>query len=174
MSSSSSPLRIAYVTKGSARDLGNWSGIVCHIREALENLGHTIYDVDNIPLVVPIISRIWGRGVRMATRKAYLYDRDPWVIRQSARKVENKIAALSVDCVVAPLIDSAFGLNAKPPIACWADATFHSYVSEYHTRFAGVSPCSMRRGHDRSHQNHRCWWLSGRSSGRLHRRGHGV
>ena len=53
-------LRVAYVTTGSVSDIGNWSGLVKHIRDALVSDGHDVLDVEVLAPRVPLRTRVRG------------------------------------------------------------------------------------------------------------------
>lgn len=139
MADSRGTLRIAYVTKGSASDLANWSGIVCHIRDGLTSAGHKVHTVDGIQVTVPLITRMWARFVRLVTGKRYAYDRDWWTSKAFARKVDERLERLDVDCVVCPLLQTSAFLKTRLPVAVWDDGPFHC-LREIYPQYQEVAP----------------------------------
>ncbi len=124
-------MRIAYVTSYSAGDVNNWSGLGYHIAQSLENQGMALDFVgplqENFRLV-SLAKKCFFRGL---FRKRYLRDRDRLVVRDYARQVAGRLAALRVDVVFSPGTLPIAYLDCKEPIAFWTDATFGEMIDFY-------------------------------------------
>jgi glycosyltransferase involved in cell wall biosynthesis len=140
------PLRIGYLTTGSSRDMGNWSGLVRHIRDALEDCGHDIYDLDGFVPRIPWATRTRGWRARFLMGKPYGYDRDVRLALSFAALADEKIARLSLDCVVSAQTYPATMLRTSVPVASWCDATFHALMDVY-PGYSDISEDSIRQGH---------------------------
>ena len=139
-------LKIGYLTAGSADDILNWSGLVKHIRDALEDYGHEIYAIDGFWPRVPIATRLRGWRSRFILGKPYGYDRDVSLALSFARLAEKKIARLSLDCIVSAQTYPATMLSTAIPVASWCDATFHALMGIY-PGCAQISEDSIQQGH---------------------------
>src|SRR4051794_19352204 len=125
------PLRIAYVTTGSASDVNNWSGIVYHIRASLKEQGHEAHDIDKIETSVPLRTRLRGWWARSVEHKPYGYDRDLDLARAFARSAERQMQGCRYDIIVAPRTYPIALLRTGVPIATWSDATFQRLLELY-------------------------------------------
>lgn len=140
-----SALRVGYITTGSASDVGNWSGLVAHIREALVVAGHHVTDIDNLRFPVPLPTRMRGWISRFMARRPYGYDRDLSLARRFAQEAEKKLTGLDLDCLVSPRSYPLAMLRTKLPMACWGDATFHALRGLY-PGFDRLPAISIRQG----------------------------
>ena len=139
-------LKIGYLTTGSSRDVLNWSGLVKHIRDALEDCGHAIYDVDGLLPRVPLGTRLRGWRSRFVFGTPYGYDRDMRLAQSFAKLAKEKIADLSLDCIVSAQTYPATMLRTSIPVASWCDATFHALMGVY-PGYEEISQDSIRQGH---------------------------
>jgi glycosyltransferase involved in cell wall biosynthesis len=139
-------LRIGYLTAGNSRDVLNWSGLAKHIRDALEDWGHDIQEIDSFLPKVPLKTRLRGWRSRFILRKPYGYDRDVKLARSFAKLAERKIANRSLDCIVSAQTYPATMLRTTIPVASWCDATFHALMGVY-PGYAEISKDSIRQGH---------------------------
>lgn len=138
-------LRIGYVTTGSASDIGNWSGLVLHMRKALEAQGHHVEVIDELRFAVPLKTRLMGWAARGLGGKIYGYDRDVPLARSFARAAEARLASAELDCVVAPRSYPLAMMNTSLPMATWGDATFHCLRTLY-PGFGQIAKTSVRQG----------------------------
>jgi glycosyltransferase involved in cell wall biosynthesis len=138
-------LRVAFVTTYDARAVRSWSGIPYHMARALALEGVAI------EYIGPLEAR-FGKLLRARAKLqgliggAYLYDRDPRVLRDYARQVEKQLAGLDVDVVFSPGTVPIAYLDTHLPIAIWTDATFGAMV-DYYPSFSGLCGESVRAGH---------------------------
>ena len=139
-------LKIGYLTTGCADDILNWSGLVKHIRDALEDYGHEIHAIDGFCPRVPFGTRVRGWRSRFILGKPYGYDRDISLAASFARLAEKKIARLSLDCIVSAQTYPATMLATSIPVASWCDATFHALMNIY-PGCADISEDSIQQGH---------------------------
>jgi glycosyltransferase involved in cell wall biosynthesis len=139
-------LRIGYLAAGQTNDVLNWSGLTMHIRDALAGCGHEIFNIDGLLPSVPFTTRLRGWRARFIDQCAYGYDRDIALAQSFARLVEEKIAALSLDCIVSAQTYPTTMLHTDIPVASWCDATFHALMGVY-PGFDQISADSIRQGH---------------------------
>ena len=134
-------LRLAFVTTYDAKSVRSWSGIPYHMARALLREGVALEYIGPLEARIGRLSR--GRARLCGRNGAYLYDRDPGVLRHYARQVEAQLASLEVDAVFSPGSIPIASLNTRLPIVTWADATFGAMVDYY---FFGLCGESIRAG----------------------------
>lgn len=142
-----SGLRIGYITTGSASDVRNWSGLVLNIRNALSLAGCEVYDIDNLPVIVPAKTRLRGWYHRFLRGRVYGYHYDVDMARAFAREVERRLAALEVDFLVSPGSYAFSMLRTRLPCASWGDATFNALFTHY-PWFDGFAEISAEHAHE--------------------------
>ena len=77
---------------------------------------------------------------------AYLYDRDPRVLRHYARQVESRARDLAVDAIFSPGTIPIAYLDTDIPLVTWTDATFAGML-DYYPAFSKLSRATIRCGH---------------------------
>ena len=135
-------MRLAFVTTYDARTARNWSGTPYHMARALLREGVALEYIGPLETRIGRLSR--GRAMLHGRNGgAYLYDRDPGVLRHYARQVESRLAGLDVDAVFSPGTIPIAYLDTHLPIVTWTDATFGAMVDYY---FSGLCGESIRAG----------------------------
>jgi glycosyltransferase involved in cell wall biosynthesis len=138
-------LKLAFVTTDDARDVRSWSGTPYHMAHALMREGIALEYVG--PLETRFGRLLRARaGLQGRLGGAYLYDRDPVVLRHYARQVESRLAGLDVDAVFSPGTVPVAYLDTHLPIVTWTDATFGAMV-DYYSSFSGLCRESACAGH---------------------------
>ena len=136
-------LRLAFVTTEDARSRRSWSGTTYHMAQALLREGVALeyigpLETSRLPRARGLLQRRFGR--------AYLYDRDPRVLRSYARQVESRLSGLGADAVLSPGTPPIAYLDTDLPVVTWTDATFAVMV-DYYSSFSGLGRQSIRAGH---------------------------
>ena len=135
-------MRLAFVTTYDARTVRSWSGIPYHMARALLREGVALEYVGPLETRIGRLSRERAKLYGL-NGGAYLFDRDPGVLRHYARQVESRLASLDVDAVFSPGTIPIAYLNTRLPIVTWTDATFGAMVDYY---YFGLSRGSIRDG----------------------------
>ena len=124
-------VKIAYVTSYDADDVRNWSGLGFFIRKALIDAGLEVETMrPRVPRFSPGITarRVFSGRVR---GQAYLWSRDPALLRRQADDVARQLEASDADVVFSPGTLPIAYLDETRPIVFWADATFDLMLDLY-------------------------------------------
>jgi glycosyltransferase involved in cell wall biosynthesis len=138
-------LKLAFVTIYDARNVRSWSGTPYHMARALLHEGVALEYIGPLDTSKGMYSRAHAK-FRSRIGGAYIYDRDPGVLRHYARQVESRLAGLEVDAVFAPGTLPIAHLDTHLPVVTWTDATFASMV-DYYADFSGLCWETVRAGH---------------------------
>jgi len=137
-------VKLAFVTIYDARNVRSWSGTPYYMARALVREGVALEYIGPLETRKNMRSRAHAK-LRNRIGGAYLYDRDPSVLRHYARQVESRLASLEVDAVFAPGTLPIAHLNTHLPVVTWTDATFASMV-DYYPEVSGLCWESVRAG----------------------------
>jgi glycosyltransferase involved in cell wall biosynthesis len=137
-------VKIAFVTSYDATGAGNWSGVAYFMAKALEGAGLEVHLVG--PLEAPPAAR---RELRRATaklsRRTYLPERDPALLRAYAAQTRMLLDQIDYDVVVSPGTLPIAWLEEDRPIVTWTDATFDQMI-DYYPGFTNLTRASRRDG----------------------------
>jgi len=127
----SGALKLAFVTEQDPGDVTGWSGINYFMSRALSAAGCDIVPVHGFKRSTPLAAlakKIWAKG---ALRKYYEIARHPSVMRNYARQIEGRLAAVEVAAVFSTGTHLTADCRTKAPLFFWADATVPSLFALY-------------------------------------------
>ena len=124
-------MRIAYTTIFDARDIHQWSGIPYHMSNACKEIDIQVDYIGSLTQKLPPFfkaKQIWKKWI------AHQHDSPrfhPVVIKNYAKQVTQQLKSLSVDAILAPLINPIAYLDCKQPIVLWTDALYAALLGFY-------------------------------------------
>lgn len=144
-------MKVAYVTIKDARNLGRdteWSGTGYYIARSLARQG---IEIDYLgPLADSLSSRIVRSSKRLfyqkLQHKLYLKDTDPFILKNLADCVSQKLAAKKYDLVLSATVNPIAYLECDLPIVFWADATFVN-TAEFYPEYSNLCAETVENGH---------------------------
>lgn len=124
-------MKIAYVTTYDSSDVRNWSGSGFYIRKALEAQGNEILPIGSLnePTFWPFFPK--ALYYKYIAKKNYHIRREPSVLKNLARQVNERLADQDYDIIFCPGTSPISYLNKAKPIAVWVDSTFASAIDYY-------------------------------------------
>lgn len=139
-------MKIAYVSRYSARDVRSWSGLNHYIARALEKNGALIEYIDDLKMPGFLVEKLKERLFPVLTGKKYLIDRSIPVARSYARQVARRLKKIEADVVFCPANLPIAFLETNLPVVFYTDACFANVI-EYYSDFSNVHDISIRSGH---------------------------
>lgn len=139
-------MKIAYVSRYSARDVRSWSGLNHYIARALEKNGALIEYIDDLKMPGFLVEKLKERLIPVLTGKKYLIDRSIPVARSYARQVARRLKKIEADVVFCPANLPIAFLETNLPVVFYTDACFANVI-EYYSDFSNVHDISIRSGH---------------------------
>src|SRR3990167_1115131 len=140
-------MKIAYATTFDARDVHNWSGTPYHMSHALKNACVEIEYIGSLKRKLPPffkwkqVFKKWACDQRESPR----FNR--FAANHYSQQVMQQLKSLSVDAILAPLINPIAYLDCKQPIILWTDALYAALLGFY-PPFFYHSPSSMQQGNE--------------------------
>ena len=140
-------MKIAYATTFDARDVHNWSGTPYHMSHTLKNAGVEIEYIGSLKRKLPPffkwkqVFKKWACDQRESPR----FNR--FAANHYSQQVMQQLKSLSVDAILAPLINPIAYLDCKQPIILWTDALYAALLGFY-PPFFYHSPSSMQQGNE--------------------------
>ncbi len=130
-------MKVALITTYDPFDISNWSGTSYFICRSLQDQDIDLYAVG--PLNGPGIAIRVEHKIKniLHSRKSW-WERDPRVLNNYARQVENKIRCLNPDIILSLGTVPVAELNCRQPIVIFTDATFSGMLN-YYPAFGNVS-----------------------------------
>lgn len=138
-------MKAAYVTTYDASDMHAWSGSGYYMLEALQRNGLQTESIGNLKQknsLAILMKQILYKGV---LSKRYIKDREPSVLHDYARQVENALASISCDVVFSPGTVPIACLKTEKPIVFWTDATFAGMI-DFYPSFSNLCHETIRNG----------------------------
>lgn len=137
-------LRSAYVTAFEPLDIHAWSGLIYHIKLALEQAGIEIESLSNLKkgAFLKCAAKLLYYKIQ---RKAYHRDREPALLEDYARQITSRLDP-EVDFVFSPGTLAIGKLKTDKPIVIWTDATFAGLVETY-PEFQNLCSETLQNGH---------------------------
>jgi glycosyltransferase involved in cell wall biosynthesis len=140
-------MRIAYTTTFDARDVHNWSGTPFYMSRALTQAGMDVDYVGDLKRKLPPFFKL-----NQAYKKFICGQRESprfnvKAAQHYSEQAAKKIATLSVDAIVSPLINPIAYLDCKQPIVLWTDALYASLLGFY-PPFSYHSASSIHQGNE--------------------------
>lgn len=139
-------MKIAYVSRYSARDVRSWSGLNHYIARALEKNGAIIEYIDDLKMPGFLVEKMKERLIPALTGKKYLIDRSLSVARSYARQVARRLKKIKADVVFCPANLPVAFLETDLPLVFYTDACFANVI-DYYSDFSNVHEISIRSGH---------------------------
>lgn len=139
-------MKIAYVTDKDPEDVKAWSGLVYYIRKSLEQAGLGVTSFGNIESENYELLKLKRKIYRRISKKKYLSDRSPLVLRSYANKIGQLLEGSDHDVVFSPSSIIISDLKTQSPIVFWTDATFAGMMNFYDT-FSNLNRETIRNGH---------------------------
>ncbi len=139
-------MKIAYVTDKDPEDVKAWSGLVYYIRKSLEQAGLGVTSFGNIESDKYELLKLKRKIYRRISKKKYLSDRSPLVLRSYANKIGQLLEGSDHDVVFSPSSIIISDLKTQSPIVFWTDATFAGMMNFYDT-FSNLNRETIRNGH---------------------------
>lgn len=124
-------MKIAYVTTYDSSDVRNWSGIGFYLRRTLEAQGNEILPIGRLryqPLW-PFYPKAFF--YKYILRKKYHIWREPLVLNNLARQVNDRLADQNYDIFFCPGTSPISYIDKKKPIVLWLGSTFASAIDYY-------------------------------------------
>ena len=140
-------MRIAYTSTFNSQDVHNWSGTPFHMAHALADAGMDIEFIGNLKRKLPPFFKI-----KQAYKKILCDQRESprfniVAAKHYSEQAAKKLATLSVDAIVSPLINPIAYLDCKQPIVLWTDALYASLLGFY-PPFSYHSSSSILQGNE--------------------------
>lgn len=138
-------LRVGVASFGDPTAVTTWSGIPAHVCRALAELGHEV-----VPIPTPAVpgEATYARLVAARNRLAgsiHSAQRDRWLARARARRLDATIAQLAPDLVLS-LGSLVVSYSSAPvPLVIWADAVLPQMLG-YYPEFDTWTKHSVRAG----------------------------
>lgn len=140
-------MQLAYVTPYDPHDINNWSGLAYYIARSLQNESVSVDYVG--PLKEQFAGKLLGKYKRHyheLFHKKYLKDPEPFILKNYANQVLQKLTKLNYDVVFSPTSIPIAYLESKQPTAFWADATFAG-VLDFYPHYSNLCQETIRQGH---------------------------
>ncbi|MGB9748105.1 MAG: glycosyltransferase family 4 protein [Bacteroidales bacterium] len=139
-------MRIAYVSRYSARDVRSWSGLNHYIARALEKNGAIIEYIDDLRMPWFLVEKLKERFIPLITGRKYKIDRSISVARSYARQVAHRLKKINADVVFCPANLPIAFLKTDLPVVFYTDACFANVI-DYYSDFSNLHSISIRSGH---------------------------
>ncbi len=124
-------MKIAYVTTYDAADIKNWSGIGYHMAKSLNDQSISIKYIGPLPEPASLYIEAKHLFYEKILKKNHLCDREPLVLKNYAKQVNEKLKESNVDIVFSPGTMPISYLECSQPIVFWTDVTFAGIVNFY-------------------------------------------
>lgn len=144
-------MKIAYTTFFDARDVHYWSGTPYHMSQAFIESGASVDYIGPLKRDLPPFFKL------KQTLKQYLAGQresprfNVHVAKSYARQVESQLKLLSVDTIVAPLINPIAYLDCKQPIVLWTDSLYAQLIGFY-PPFSTHSASTIAQGNEMTNE----------------------
>ncbi|NUQ82139.1 MAG: glycosyltransferase family 4 protein [Bacteroidetes bacterium] len=138
-------MKIAYTTIHDALDISHWSGLDCSIARMLESQEADLDFIGNLHFSLNLLIRLKLRYYRHLSSLHFDLDREPFVARQYAHHILNRLKP-DTDLVFSPGSIPVALLETHLPKVIYTDATFASLINFY-SSFSDLSSETIRHGH---------------------------
>jgi hypothetical protein len=138
-------MRIAYVSRYSARDVRSWSGLNHYIARALEKNGAIIEYIDDLRMPWFLVEKLKERFIPLLTGRKYKIDRSISVARSYARQVARRLKKINADVVFCPANLPIAFLKTDLPVVFYTDACFANVI-DYYSDFSNLHSISIASG----------------------------
>ena len=142
-------MKIAYVTTYNHKDIRGWSGTGYCIGKTLEGISEKMVYIDDLQVISPSIFPPIRMGKRIIYKyclnKKYVRDREPLLIKNYAKQVNEKLLNDDVDVIFSPGTIPIAKLETNKPIVFWTDATFAGMI-DFYPGFSNLCKESIKNG----------------------------
>lgn len=138
-------MKIAYVTTYDATDVRQWSGTGYYIPQSLKNQSLLVEYIGSLRERYSRLSKLKGRLYGNFFHKTYLKDREPLILKDYARQVNERISNFDANIVFSPGTIPIAYLECNQPIAFWTDATFAGMI-DFYPEFSNLCKESINDG----------------------------
>ena len=142
-------MKIAYVITYNHKNTRSWSGIGYCMGKTLEGISEKMVYIDDLQAISSSISPPIQRGKRIIYKhclnKKYVSDREPLLIKNYAKQVNEKLLHNDVDVIFSPGTIPIAKLETNKPIVIWTDATFAGMI-DFYPGFSNLCKESIRNG----------------------------
>lgn len=139
-------MKIGYVSTYDSSQIGNWSGTGFHIRKTLESHVGVVYPINCYDNTFTWSLKACTFLSRSFMGCNFLRDREPFLLKRYAKKVQKALQGSDVDIVFSPgTIPIAF-LESSLPMVFWTDACFAGMV-DFYPAFTTLCKRSLKMGH---------------------------
>lgn len=139
-------MKVCYVTEYDATNMQSWSGSGYRIHHHLSLAGAEVKLLGGLQIQKNFRNRLSHKFWRQF-QLSYLDDRDPVILRNYARQIEDRLSEYKCDVIFSPGTLPIAYLKTKLPVVFWTDATFANLLN-YYGHFSNLSPVSVRHGHE--------------------------
>ncbi len=140
-------MRIAYTSTFDSRDVHNWSGTPFHMSHALADQGVDVEYIGDLKRKLPPFFKIKQTYKKFLCGQRESPRFNVVAAKYYSEQAAKKLAGMSVDAVVSPLINPIAYLDCKQPIVLWTDALYASLLGFY-PPFSYHSSSSILQGNE--------------------------
>jgi len=145
LSGNFSVMKIAYVTTYDAQDIRQWSGTGYCIAQSLKNQSLSVEYIGPLRERDSLPSKVKRRLYGKFFHKTYLKDREPFVLKDYARQVNERLSSLDANIVFSPGTIPIAYLEYNQPIVFWTDSTFAGMI-DFYPEFSNLCKESIKNG----------------------------
>ncbi len=126
-------MKILYACCEDASNQNSWSGLVYHIRMALEKAGFEIEVFDRIPFECPLPLRFFHQYYKRFSRRVHQLQIEPAILQNAARRIERRFLESKCDAVFCPGTGVPVNAFIDPaiPVFTYLDATKRTWIETY-------------------------------------------
>ena len=124
-------MKIAYATQFAADDIHSWSGLVYHLRRALQDAGCEVVTIDSLREKGRIPGKLLELAYKHLAGKTFIRQRSAGMLEGFARQVEAGLAGTAAEVVFSPSSYPIARLKPGLPTVFWTDASFAGMVDFY-------------------------------------------
>ncbi len=138
-------MKIAYVTTYDATDPNAWSGSGHYMYHALIQAGFEVEVIGGLKNKFNLLFSAKKLVLKFIFGKNYLKDREPVIVKNYARQLENRLGSTEYDLVFSPSSIPLAYLSVDKPMVFWTDATFAGMI-DFYPDFSNFSKQTLRMG----------------------------
>jgi glycosyltransferase involved in cell wall biosynthesis len=138
-------MKIAYVTTYDSKNIRNWSGLGYYIGKTLKEQFNDITCVANLQEPYTSVQKGKRTIYNNIFNKKYLSERDPIIIKNYAKQINEKLCNKDIDLIFSPGTIPIAKLETIKPIVFWTDATFAGMV-DFYSDFSNLCKESIING----------------------------
>ena len=124
-------MKIAHATQFAADDIHSWSGLVYHLRRALQDAGCEVVTIDSLREKGRIPGKLLELAYKHLAGKTFIRQRSAGMLEGFARQVEAGLAGTAAEVVFSPSSYPIARLKPGLPTVFWTDASFAGMIDFY-------------------------------------------